>query len=270
MESLEEEKMESLAEEISANKLKTNIILVATKLITPEDTNWDRNWRQISFEYKKCKDYGWLDKATVSLINSIYTQKRMAFCLSRESLRELLNSDKNWEKPIGLRDSYYRKFLDHVFRGGLLENEPSDKVGRKLMVLKIKHPKLLSMFNFDMDAQLSETREFAWYKNTRLESQKSKKEPDSHSKPKEKIFKVTSKSPKGVEDSFELLKDKEQVVIEKVYAKRYRTKEWFSLMDEKKYKEAKILEREVLDNFAFEYLKMNETDKLKFIAEESK
>jgi hypothetical protein len=202
----------------------------------------------------------------VSLFNAIYHQKRKAFCLSRSSLRDILKSDKNWIKTIGLKDAYYRKFLDHIFRSKLFENVPYEKHGHKLMVLKIIHPELLAMFNFDIDAQLSEALDFAKRDVTKNKAD-TKKEKIFKPCDKEEAFKVTLDLPKNSKDAFDLLKDQEQVIIEKVYGYKYRTKEWRSLMDNKRHLEVKALERAVLDNFAFEYLKMTEKDKISFISE---
>ena len=256
----------SLAKQIEETKIRTNIILVTTKHITEEDLEVDPNWSKIHSEYLECSDSEWLTQATVSLINSIYHQKRKAFGLSRESLRNLLKSDKNWEKPIGLKDSNYKKFLDHVFRGKFLENIPYEKTGisNKLMVVKVIHKDILKMFDFDIDSQISESVDFAKKQNKKSSNiAKSLKEKVV----KEKVFSVTEKVPAKIEDAFESLQEIEQKVLFQMNAFLFRTKEWRILMKDKKYKEATVIESRVLNKAAFEYLKLSKEQKTKTIQE---
>ena len=251
----------SLAKKIEETKIQSNVILITTKHITEEDLLVDVNWRKIHSEYMECNDSEWLTQATVTLFNSIYHQKRKVFGLSRESLRSVLKSDKNWNKPIGLKDSNYRKFLDHVFRGKLLENIPYEKAGsnNKLMVVKVIHPDLLAMFDFDMDIQLSESLAFA---------KKQGNKNISTAKPlKERLFKVTDKIPTNQDEAFDFLQEKEQMIISKTNAVVFRTKEWHNLMKAKKTKEAWEIEKKVLNQAALDYLKLSTEDKNKFVSE---
>ncbi|MCB9025571.1 MAG: hypothetical protein H6625_04570, partial [Bdellovibrionaceae bacterium] len=53
-------------------------------------------WEALKFEYSNCKDP--VHGAVTSILNSVLTQKRVYFCLTRKGLRNLIKEDKNNKK----------------------------------------------------------------------------------------------------------------------------------------------------------------------------
>jgi len=163
------------------------IILKSTKLITKEDSINDPAWEVMSKEYEEAQDSEWSVKAIISIVNSIIYQRRLVFLMTRNSLRDLLNSDKNWNKPIGLKTDNYKFILRIMYKtvGELVESFESKRNNRKFSIIKVNNPDILKFLSVNYDEQLQETKDF-------LETPSLKKDHKiSVKKNKEDVVKIT-------------------------------------------------------------------------------
>jgi hypothetical protein len=172
--------MVSLAKKLEKEKVKNRILLTTTKKIHKNDIKADPIWDFVNNEYKENQDSSWMTKATVTLINSMFYQRRLVFALTRTDLRALLQNDENWKKGIGLKDSYYSEFLKHIIRSGLVEAVELSKTGRKVMVLKVIHPELLDKMQVDVAQQIQQTIDFANYEGEFKPDKNKKNSSDEH------------------------------------------------------------------------------------------
>lgn len=102
-----------------------------------------------------------IDKAVWCILNSIITQKRVCFTLSKRSLRDMLKSDEN-DLNVGLKDSNYRHIL-----GMLLDDSdaaPFIKLihkGNKSYAYEVVHTDILEHLIVDVSKQRSEAIAFS-------------------------------------------------------------------------------------------------------------
>ena len=95
------------------------ITLKSTKYTHEEDLELPQ-WQFLKDEYTECQTEPWLTKAVLSICNSIIYQQRVFFVLTKKSARELFKSDKNWKKPIGLKDENYKKLIQELTESDLI------------------------------------------------------------------------------------------------------------------------------------------------------
>lgn len=133
------------------------IVLKQTRKIEEIDL-FEEKWKVIKNEYIENINGDWLDKAMTSFLNSIVYSNRAVFIITRESLRQLLKSDENWDKTIGLKDSNYPIFLCEMINGELIKKIVD---GTKASVYELISPELLKFINADVEAQRLEAVEFA-------------------------------------------------------------------------------------------------------------
>jgi hypothetical protein len=152
----------NIIKNLEKSHVKNLVVLSSTKLIQQEDIENDPAWRFVAEEYKNCQNDSWKNKAAVSLLNSIIFQRRIVFVLTRNNLRDLLASDENWEKPLGLKNDNYKKLLCMLY-SGLLEKiilPVNPKTGRDIMILKVVHPEVLKFLQVNVEDQLKQTVNF--------------------------------------------------------------------------------------------------------------
>lgn len=154
--------MKILADLKDANQEQA-ILLKYTQKITKEDIEADPAWRLLASEYADCikGKFRWEIKATCSVINSMYKQRRIVFAITRESTRELLKSDKNWPRSIGLKQDNYRKLLAFLFKNNIIEQVEYTKASKKVMVCKLVHPEFLKVIALNIEQQTIEAINFA-------------------------------------------------------------------------------------------------------------
>src|SRR5690606_33211235 len=121
-------------------------VIIEEDLILPE-------WKFAKELYDDCQGADWLSKAIVSLINSIFYQRRVVFVLSKRAFRDLAKSDKNWTNPIGLKDSNYRKLLSEITKSKLVKLVHR---GPGSWVYEVTNETILGYLYIDVEAQRNE------------------------------------------------------------------------------------------------------------------
>jgi hypothetical protein len=122
------------------------ICLKHTKTIEAEDIA-SPEYALLKEEYDTHQNGGWIEKALVSILASAIYQRRVAFVLSRRTLRTLLRSDKNWVKPPGFKDESYPEFLQQAMNSGILQL--IDR-GWRAHAFEITHPDVLRLVGADV------------------------------------------------------------------------------------------------------------------------
>lgn len=149
-------------ENISEEK---SVLLQCTTEVTEDllEVNPDP-WKGICAQYKKTSERPIVIKSLVSIMNSIFTHRRVIFCLSRESLRKLLKSDKNWRdynKRVSLKNDNYKIILKLLYVNNVVKEV--DQKNRNIMIFEVVHPDILESLNPSMtkDKQLEQCLDFA-------------------------------------------------------------------------------------------------------------
>lgn len=146
---------------VTKNKAKAAqklICLKKTRAIN-EDDLWLPEWDTLKKEYDAHQNGEWIDKAIVSLLNSAIFQRRVVFVLAKRSFRELAKSDKNWKKPIGLKDENWKTLIFEVINRDIVKCIHKTDKGR--LVYEIIENDILKMINISVDEQRKEAIEFA-------------------------------------------------------------------------------------------------------------
>lgn len=110
----------------------------------------------------------WKVKATISIMNAAITQGRMAFILTKQSIKPVIRGDENWTKKLGFKDSNYAS-LRMTLQNGTLEEV--ETVGR-FTIFKVVHPMILQFFNVDVQKQADQAIEVARGMNTAMDKKK--------------------------------------------------------------------------------------------------
>lgn len=158
--------MESPVLKLKKKKAPNLILLTKCKTIQEEDVEVHFRWEIIDKWYRDTAnhpDCEWIDKALTSTINSIVYQQRTAFALTAEVTREMLNSDKNWErvgaKPIGLKEKNYKLLIGRLVEAGIVEEVYREH--KKPIVFRVINEDILNMIKIDNSGQqLDETLNF--------------------------------------------------------------------------------------------------------------
>lgn len=142
-------------EDVTQNLINLRHVKIIKKkdLILPK-------WIYLKNLYKEGKESSVVVKSCVSIINSILFQERIYFCITRESLRELLKSDTNWgPNGIGLDDHNYAEIKARLFQSkNIIEVEKG--LGRSPGILELVGAEYLKFLVINKDAQLVETKSF--------------------------------------------------------------------------------------------------------------
>lgn len=110
-------------------------------------------------QYKQARTYDWIHKATLTFVNSIITENKAVFVLTRESLRKVLASDKNWTQPLGLANSEYKHFIKHISKR-LVSITKHKRLNREVMICTVIYPELLKLIDADITKQTREVKMF--------------------------------------------------------------------------------------------------------------
>lgn len=155
-------------EDVTQNLINLRHVKIIKKkdLILPK-------WIALQKLYKDGKDSSVVVKSCVSIINSILFQERIYFCITRESLRELLKSDTNWgPSGLGLDNHNYAEIKARLFQSNNIV-EVEKGLGRSPGILKLVGADYLKFLNINKDAQLIETQIF----NDKLKPKAKKTQP---------------------------------------------------------------------------------------------
>ena len=142
--------------------------LVRVRNISDDDAFHLPKWEVMRNWYKKLEagDYQWLDLALQTISNAILNQERIYFAVTRDTIRDLLRSDKNWEgkKGLGMKNSYYELLLQEMVDSKMFEAYAENtklKELKKPRIFKVVDKTLLSLMNaIPEDIQLKEIIEF--------------------------------------------------------------------------------------------------------------
>lgn len=136
------------------------VILQYVKTIQKEDLVLPE-WFELNEDYKTTTHS--LAKVIITIRNSILFQKRIFFCITRKSLRELIESDINWGQEKGSfkneKYSYIIKLLTQDFQIMKLVQKAVNK--RSVDVYQLTDESLLKHLKIDESKQLEQTISFA-------------------------------------------------------------------------------------------------------------
>ncbi len=136
--------------------LGTLVTLKHTHKITKDDLDLPEWWILDEHYDHATNTY---DRLLVSIYNSILTQRRLVFCLTRDATQELLKNDKNWSEETGFSPNMWKQYLAHIQKCGLKEVRKG--TGKMPSIFEITDPDVLSLLKADRDAQLAQCIEFA-------------------------------------------------------------------------------------------------------------
>lgn len=154
---------------------KDLIVLKHTRKITKDDLKLPE-WYELNEDYKEVTSA--VDKAVVSIKNSIMFQRREYFCLVRESTREMINTDRNWKSKSGLSNDNWPAILKVLTSNevGLVRvvKEGSFKAPT---VYQVIDKDILKVLKIDSEQQRREALEFA--ERFQAQDRKSDNKPDT-------------------------------------------------------------------------------------------
>jgi len=135
------------------------VVLKNTKEISQIDIDSLAEWGYMFRQYNICKEKKLeaVTKNVCSVLNSILYQRRVVFVLTRESVKNIVSSDKNWKTRVGFRNENYRKIIGLLCKNNIIEEIvfPENK-SKKTMVFKVIEPFFLSLLQVDAEKQMSE------------------------------------------------------------------------------------------------------------------
>lgn len=141
------------------DKLKENLVVLKhTKTIREEDLNLPE-WYELKQDYDEITDAK--DRVVVSIKNSILFQRRLVFCLTRETTRELIKNDKNWKKTVGLSNDYWSQINYILFNSGLVELVQKSNGKGQATIYKVIDKDILKTLQVNFDEQMKEVVDFA-------------------------------------------------------------------------------------------------------------
>jgi hypothetical protein len=124
---------------------KPFMILHRVNIIKHRDLLIDSNWKFIASEYLRCENRPWLEKAAVSLYNSLYHQNTSTFITKREYFDEMIMFDKNWKPALKPTTKRFARFIDHIQKIGLVVMRKESSMQDGVYVFDITDPKLYDM-----------------------------------------------------------------------------------------------------------------------------
>jgi hypothetical protein len=134
------------------------VVLRRTRSIDKQDLELPE-WEQMQFEYDSCQGESWVNRAIVSLLNSLIFQRRVFFILSRGAFRRLLNEDKNWKKQIGLKNDNWTVFLRTAKDRGIIKERYVSST--KAHVYELIHSEMLNIVKINVGQQFEEAVKFS-------------------------------------------------------------------------------------------------------------
>lgn len=151
--------MECLVLKRKKDKSNKLIILSKTKKILQDDVEVHAKWEVLNEWYNAIGDDGdWIDKAVMSVINSMVYQERIYFCMERENIRTLLKNDKNWKGQLGMDNNKYKWLLAELVDREFIMAHNNVK---RPHIYKVIEPTILNMIKVESEAeQLSQVIEF--------------------------------------------------------------------------------------------------------------
>lgn len=119
-------------------------------------------WLLLKEDYKLLEKDSSVNRAIVTIINSIIYQRRVVFCLTRRLLRQLVTGDNNWKKRGTLANEKYSDVLKALFKWGYVEKVeiPEKSNPRGILVLRLVDKDFLEFVKVSEETQLSEVIKF--------------------------------------------------------------------------------------------------------------
>src|SRR5574343_1572376 len=137
---------------------ETLVVLKKTRKIEAQDLSL-LEWQMLKNEYDENAKSEWVDKALVSMLNSIVFQRRVVFILTKRAFRELCQSDMNWTKKIGLKDESWKTFIHEATGRQLIKKVYGTSNGR--LVYELINKEILDLLMIDRAKQYQEAIDFA-------------------------------------------------------------------------------------------------------------
>lgn len=139
---------------------KNMITLKYTKRIQKEDLIHPE-WIELKDDYNEMQDSVQLHKATVSIKNSIIHQRRVYFCLTRDTVRALITNDSNWSKCGFSNDNYSALIKLLTEDSGMIELVKKGTGFKVPSVYRVIDKDIKKYIVIDETVQMSETLAFA-------------------------------------------------------------------------------------------------------------
>lgn len=131
------------------------VMLKYTKKILDDDLKIPQ-WKDLKEDYDDTEDS--IDRVVLSIKNSIMSQKRVYFCITREGIGELVRGDKNWQHA-GFDNNKYKSVLKLINEVGLAKAIVKGH-GRKPYVFQVIDKELITYFGVNLRKQRMQALRF--------------------------------------------------------------------------------------------------------------
>lgn len=115
--------------------------------------------RMLEEEYREVQASDWQAKIMLTLINSMITQNRGVFILTKESLLRLIEKDNNHLNKVTLRNNDYKGFINHI-TNSLISITKYKRFNRDVMVCTVIDKDILKLINANLYIQNNEVKMF--------------------------------------------------------------------------------------------------------------
>lgn len=133
------------------------VILQETRLITEQDLKIPE-WYELHQEYQTAKSD--VVKITISVKNAILFQKRLYFCLTRKSIRKLIENDQNWDTKPKFTDSNYKAILKFLCDDFKIMSLFQENDYMRPSIYKTEDMSLINTLVINPEKQLKQTQDF--------------------------------------------------------------------------------------------------------------
>jgi hypothetical protein len=165
---MEKNELESPILRRSRERSPTYYCLVKVRNITDDDVEHYPKWEIIKKWYEKLEndDPDWLMMALQTMTNAVINQERIYFAVTRDTLTELFQSDKNWKNKsnFGMKASNYELLLQEMVDSKVFEayhENPKLKAQKKPRIFRVVDKNILSLMKvIPEEVQLKEVVDF--------------------------------------------------------------------------------------------------------------
>lgn len=142
------------------NQLESEGLVVLQKTSLIQDLEGDAH-NLLTALYSNMEEATTVNKAIMTIVNSIITQECPVFILDRKNLKEMLKTDPNYSKPTCLRNDDYKKLIRSLAQSGIAKRL-YEGVGRQGSVFEVCPDEILEILETKLTDELRDsTIEFA-------------------------------------------------------------------------------------------------------------
>lgn len=134
---------------------KSNMFTLVNLTLLSDFKKQTRFTRMLQGEYKEVRNDSWEVKIMLTLVNSILTQNRAVFILTRDSIAKLIEKDNNHINKVSLNNRDYKHFINYI-TNSLINITKYKRFNRDVMVATVKDINILSLIKADRYSQLNE------------------------------------------------------------------------------------------------------------------